>query len=118
MPTGPWWFRTVSGRLPDGRRTLSHSGVGLPANPNKTIWFSMSGSGRLGDSTKDFEFGSIYVNGGNNLENLRGPDLDLEGTPDRGGLPPADVRYGGHLMPRGRSRNAAAFAVCASPSRQ
>jgi adenine-specific DNA-methyltransferase len=32
-------------------------------------WF-----GRLGYSTKDFEFGLIYVNGDNNLENLRGAD--------------------------------------------
>jgi adenine-specific DNA-methyltransferase len=70
---GPWWFRTVTGTLPDGRRTLViwRKLTGEPEQDNLVLdeWF-----GRLGYSTKDFEFGLIYVNGDNNLENLRGPD--------------------------------------------
>jgi len=70
---GPWWFRTVTGVLPDGRESL-------------VIWRKMTGNAdqdnlvldewfrRSGYSTQDYEFNLIYVNGDNNLENLRQPD--------------------------------------------
>ena len=73
MPAGPWWFRTVTGTTPDGRRTL-------------VIWRKLTGERRAGQprarrvvhhagySTKDSEFDLIYVNGDNNLENLKAPD--------------------------------------------
>jgi len=70
---GPWWFRTVTGATPDGRRTLViwRKLTGEPEQDNLVLdeWF-----GRLGYSTKDFKFALIYVNGDNNLENLRGAD--------------------------------------------
>ena len=40
---GPFWFRTVSGTTPDGRRRSS-SGASLLARRSRTIWFSTSGS--------------------------------------------------------------------------
>jgi adenine-specific DNA-methyltransferase len=75
---GPHWFRTVTGTLPDGRKALvvwrkrpggestegvEHDNLVLDA------WFT-----KQGYSSKDSEFDVIYVNGGNNLENLRTPD--------------------------------------------
>ncbi len=70
---GPWWFRTVDGVTPDGRKAL-------------VIWRKLTDDAeednlvldewlmRQGYSTKDYEFDLIYVNGDNNLENLRQPD--------------------------------------------
>jgi len=70
---GPWWFRTVSGVTPDGRKTLViwRKLTGHPEQDNLMLdeWF-----GRQGYSSKDSEFDLIYVNGGNNLENLKAPD--------------------------------------------
>jgi adenine-specific DNA-methyltransferase len=70
---GPCWFRTVSGTTPDGRRTLViwRKLTGNPEEDNVVLdeWFT-----RQGYSSKDSEFDLIYVNGGNNLENLRAPD--------------------------------------------
>lgn len=70
---GPWWFRTVTGTTPDGRRTLIiwRKLTGDPEKDNLVLdeWFT-----RQGYSTKDYEFQLIYVNGGNNLENLKVPD--------------------------------------------
>lgn len=70
---GPWWFRTVSGVTPDGRKTLVvwRKLTGDPEQDNLVLdeWF-----GRQGYSSKDSEFDLIYVNGGNNLENLKAPD--------------------------------------------
>lgn len=75
---GRWWFRTVTGTTPDGRRTLviwrkrpggeSAEGV-VQDNLVLEEWFT-----RQGYSSKDSEFDLIYVNGDNNLENLRAPD--------------------------------------------
>jgi adenine-specific DNA-methyltransferase len=88
---GPYWFRTVTGTTPDGRRTLIiwRKLTGEPEQDNLVLdeWFT-----KQGYSAKDSEFDLIYVNGGNNLENLKTADDDLEGAADRGGLPPADVR--------------------------
>jgi len=68
--TGPWWFRTVTGTTPDGRRTLIiwRKLTGNPEQDNLVLntWFT-----RAGYSAKDSEFGLIYVNGDNNLENLK-----------------------------------------------
>jgi len=71
--TGPWWFRTVTGTTPDGRRTLviwrKLTGDIEADNLVLDEWFT-----RQGYSSKDSEFDLIYVNGGNNLENLKAPD--------------------------------------------
>ncbi len=68
-----WWFRTVSGTTPDGRMTLViwRKLTGKPEEDNLVLdeWFT-----RQGYSSKDSEFDLIYVNGGNNLENLKAPD--------------------------------------------
>ena len=69
---GPYWFRTVTGTMPDGRRTLViwRKLTGEPEQDNLVLdeWFTGQGY-----SAKDSEFDLIYVNGGNNLENLRTP---------------------------------------------
>ena len=70
---GPYWFRTVTGTTPDGRRTLViwRKLTGEPEQDNLVLdeW-----STRQGYSARDSEFDLIYVNGGNNLENLKTPD--------------------------------------------
>ena len=70
---GPWWFRTVAGTAPDGRQTLViwRKLSGDPEQDNLVLdeWFK-----KQGYSSKDSEFDLIYVNGDNNLENLRQPD--------------------------------------------
>jgi adenine-specific DNA-methyltransferase len=70
---GSWWFRTVMGTTPDGRRTLIiwRKLTGNPEQDNLVLdeWFT-----KQGYSTRDFEFQVIYVNGDNNLENLKAPD--------------------------------------------
>jgi adenine-specific DNA-methyltransferase len=72
-PAGPWWFRTVTGTLPHGRRTLVvwRKITGDPEQDNLVLdeWFT-----KQGYSTKDYRFQLIYVNGDNNLENLKAPD--------------------------------------------
>ena len=70
---GPYWFRTVTGTTPDGRRTLViwRKLPGEPERDNLVLdeWFT-----KQGYSAKESEFDLIYVNGGNNLENLKTPD--------------------------------------------
>jgi adenine-specific DNA-methyltransferase len=70
---GPWWFRTVTGTTPDGRRVLViwRKLTGDLEEDNLVLdeWFT-----KQGYSTKDYEFQLIYVNGGNNLENLKVAD--------------------------------------------
>ncbi len=75
---GPYWFRTVTGTTPDGRKTLviwrkrpgGETTEGIEQdNLVLDAWFT-----RQGYSSKDSEFGLIYVNGTNNLENLRSTD--------------------------------------------
>jgi adenine-specific DNA-methyltransferase len=75
---GPWWFRTVSGTTPDGRRALviwrkrpgGETTEGIEQD-NLVLdeWFKQQGY-----SSKDSEFDLIWVNGDNNLENLKAPD--------------------------------------------
>ncbi|MDZ7830270.1 MAG: DNA methyltransferase [Desulfobacterales bacterium] len=71
---GPWWFRTVTGTTPDGRKTLViwRKLTGDPEQDNLVLdeWFQ-----KQGYSSKDSEFDLIYVNGDNNLENLRQPEV-------------------------------------------
>ena len=96
---GPWWFRTVTGTKPDGRHALIiwRKLTGEPEQDNLVLdtWFT-----RAGYSAKDSEFGLIYVNGDNNLENLKAADDTWKVRSDRRGLPPADVRHGGSVMAR------------------
>lgn len=75
---GSWWFRTVTGEAPDGRRVLviwrtrpGGDDVQGIEQDNLVLdeWFT-----RQGYSAKDSEFDLIYVNGDNNLENLKGVD--------------------------------------------
>ncbi|GAB6062695.1 site-specific DNA-methyltransferase [Deferrisoma palaeochoriense] len=75
---GPWWFRTVIGTTRDGRKTLviwrKRPGGEEPEGieqDNLVLdeWFT-----KQGYSSKDSEFDLIYVNGDNNLENLKAPD--------------------------------------------
>jgi adenine-specific DNA-methyltransferase len=75
---GRWWFRTVTGTTPEGRKTLviwrNRPGNEAPEgieqdNLMLDEWFT-----KQGYSSKDSEFDLIYVNGTNNLENLRLPD--------------------------------------------
>jgi adenine-specific DNA-methyltransferase len=72
-PDGPYWFRTVTGTTPEGRKTLIiwRKLTGEPEQDNLVLdeWFT-----KQGYSAKDSEFDLIYVNGGNNLENLKTPD--------------------------------------------
>ena len=70
---GPCWFRTVTGTTSDGRQSLIiwRKLTGEPEQDNLVLdeWFT-----KQGYSAKDSEFDLIYVNGGNNLENLKTPD--------------------------------------------
>jgi adenine-specific DNA-methyltransferase len=72
-PNGPFWFRTVTGATPEGRKTLviwrKLTGNAEQDNLVLDAWFSGSKY-----STKDSEFDFIYVNGDNNLENLKAAD--------------------------------------------
>lgn len=69
-PGGPFWFRTVTGTTPNGDKALIiwRKLTGDPEKDNSVLnfWFT-----KQGYSSKDTEFDVIYVNGGNNLENLK-----------------------------------------------
>ena len=70
---GGYWFRTVTGNTPDGRRTLViwRKLTDNPEEDNLVLdqWFT-----KQRFSSKGSEFELIYVNGGNNLENLKTSD--------------------------------------------
>ena len=70
---GPYWFRTVTGTTPEGRKTLViwRKLTGNAEEDNLVLeeWFK-----KQGYSSKDSEFDLIYVNGTNNLENLKTAD--------------------------------------------
>ncbi len=71
---GQFWFRRVEGKLPDGRKALivwRKLGDDLE-QANLVLDHFLTD--KLKISTKDFEFDVIYVNGSNNLENLKAPD--------------------------------------------
>ena len=67
---GPYWFRTVTGTTPDGRRVLIiwRKVTGELEQDNLVLdeWFTLQNQ-----SANNREFDLIYVNGGNNLENLK-----------------------------------------------
>jgi len=71
--SGPHWFRTVTGTTPDGRKALViwRKLTTDPEQDNLILdeWFA-----KQGYSSKDSEFDVIWVNGGNNLENLKTSD--------------------------------------------
>lgn len=71
---GRWWFRRVEGQTPDGRKALvvwrKLTGEVEQDNLVLDVWMK----DKLKISTQDFEYDLIYVNGTNNLENLRTPD--------------------------------------------
>jgi adenine-specific DNA-methyltransferase len=71
--SGPFWFRTVTGTTPESRKALViwRKLTGNTEEDNLVLdeWFT-----RQGYSSKDSEFDLIYVNGGNNLENLKALD--------------------------------------------
>jgi adenine-specific DNA-methyltransferase len=71
---GPWWFRTISGTMPDGRRTLviwrrrpgGETAEGIEEdNLLLDEWFTAQGYLRMNGG-----YALIYVNGDNNLMNL------------------------------------------------
>ncbi len=73
-----WYFRTVTGTTLDGRKILviwrKRPGLENPEGVEQDnlvldTWFT-----KMGYSSKDSEFDTIYVNGTNNLENLKTPD--------------------------------------------
>ncbi|MEI7748060.1 MAG: site-specific DNA-methyltransferase [Chlorobiaceae bacterium] len=68
----PYWFRSVTGTVPDGRKTLIiwRKLTGEPEQDNLVLdeWFTLQGY-----AARESEFALIYVNGGNNLENLKQP---------------------------------------------
>jgi len=77
---GPWWFRTVTGTTPEGLKTLVvwrrlptviEKGAEGAEYDNLVLdaWFT-----KQDFSTQDFEFDLIYVNGDNNLANLKQPN--------------------------------------------
>ncbi|GAA3913939.1 site-specific DNA-methyltransferase [Luteimonas lutimaris] len=68
---GPWWFRTVTGTTPEGRKTLviwrKLTGDAEQDNLVLETWFR----DKQAFSVRDAEFDLIYVNGDNGLENIR-----------------------------------------------
>lgn len=68
---GPWWFRTVTGTTPEGRRTLviwrKLTGDAEQDNLVLETWFR----DKQAYSVRDTEFDFIYVNGDSTLENVR-----------------------------------------------
>ena len=74
---GPWWFRTVTGTVPDGRRVLviwrSRPGGEVPDGIERDNLVLDEWFGHGGSLPDDRPFDLIYVNGSNNLENLKSP---------------------------------------------
>ena len=70
---GPYWFRTVTGATAGGRNTLIiwRKLPNEPEQDNLVLdeWFTQQGYSENGG-----KFDLIYVNGSNNLENLKAPD--------------------------------------------
>ncbi len=73
-PAGQWWFRIVEGTAADGRRILIVWRKLTEDLEQDNVVLGVWMKDRLKISTKDFEFDLIYVNGDNNLENLKLPD--------------------------------------------
>ncbi|MCO6454801.1 MAG: hypothetical protein J5I93_05830 [Pirellulaceae bacterium] len=71
---GRWWFRRVEGLTPDGRKTLIVWRKLTDDVEQDNLVLDVWMKDKLKISTQDFEYDLIYVNGTNNLENLRAPD--------------------------------------------
>ena len=78
---GAWWFRTVTGTMPDDRRALvvwrKRPGGETPEGIERDNlvldeWFIGNG-GHGGFADEDGGYDLVYVNGDNNLENLKAP---------------------------------------------
>ena len=78
---GAWWFRTVTGTTPDGRKALvvwrKRPGGETPEGIERDNlvldeWFTGNG-GHGGFADEDGGYDLVYVNGDNNLENLKAP---------------------------------------------
>ena len=74
---GPWWFRTVTGTMRDGRRVLviwrNRPGG---EEPDGIEWDNLVLDEWFGDEASlpdDGPFDLIYINGSNNLESLKSP---------------------------------------------
>ena len=81
---GAWWFRTVTGTMPDGRKALvvwrKRPGGEIPEGIERDNlvldeWFTGNGGngGHGGFADEDGGYDLVYVNGDNNLENLKAP---------------------------------------------
>lgn len=87
---GSWWFRTVEGALPDGEKAL-------------IVWRTLTGDmeqdnavldafvNRIALKTRDAEYDTIWVNGDNNLQNLRLTPDDGEHEDGAGEDSPSDA---------------------------
>ena len=78
---GAWWFRTVTGTTPDGRKALvvwrKRPGGETPEGIERDNlvldeWFTGNG-GHGGFADQEGGYDLVYVNGDNNLENLKAP---------------------------------------------
>ena len=78
---GAWWFRTVTGTMPDGHKALvvwrKRPGGEIPEGIERDNlvldeWFTGNG-GHGGFADEDGGYDLVYVNGDNNLENLKAP---------------------------------------------
>ena len=91
---GPYWFRTVTGTTPDGRRTLViwRKLTGKPEEDNLVLdeWFTKQGYSSQGQRVRP-DLRQRRQQPGEPQD----PRRPVEGAPDRGGLPPPDVRDGG-----------------------
>ena len=77
---GAWWFRTVTGTMPDGRKALvvwrKRPGGETPEGIERDNlvldeWFT--GHSGFADEDGGGGYDLVYVNGDNNLENLKAP---------------------------------------------
>ena len=104
---GAWWFRTVTGTTPDGRRALvvwrKRPGGETPEGTERDNlvldeWFT----GHRGFADEDSRGGGGVRSGLRQRRQQPGepqdPGRHLEGAPHRRSLPSADVRAGGRLM--------------------
>jgi adenine-specific DNA-methyltransferase len=73
LASGPYWFRAVTGRTPDGRKTLViwRRLTGDLERDNLVLdaWFTKQGYAHA-----DAGFELVYVNGTTNLEDLKSPE--------------------------------------------
>ena len=100
---GPYWFRTVTGTTPDGRRTLviwpqaqRRAGAGQP-RPQRVV----HQTGLLLEGQRVRPHLRQWRQQPREPQDTRRP---VEGAPHRRGFPPTDVRHGGDVMAKGKRR--------------